>query len=39
MKLISPDDPNLKRSLPKFDDEQLKDYDIKDRKELTDKMF
>mgnify|MGYP003324284956 CR=1 FL=1 len=22
-----------------FDDEQLKDYDIKDRKELTDKMF
>ena len=39
MKLVAPETPIIKKTLPKYDDSQLEEYGFKDRKELTDKMF
>ena len=39
MKLVAPETPIIKKTLPKYDDSQLEEYGFKDRKELTDSMF
>ena len=38
-KLIPPQDPRVQTLVAPFSDDMLKDTDIKDRKELSDKMF
>ena len=38
-KLISPQDPRVLTCIAPFSDDMLKDTDIKDRKDLSDKMF
>ena len=38
-KLIPPQDPRVQTLIAPFSDDMLKDTDIKDRKELSDKMF
>ena len=38
-KLISPQDPRVLSCIAPFSDDMLKDTDIKDRKDLSDKMF
>jgi len=39
LKLIPPNDPRVQTAIAPFNDEMLKDFDIKDRKELKDSMF
>ena len=39
VKLIPPQDPRVQTLVAPFSDDMLKDTDIKDRKELSDKMF
>ena len=38
-KLIPPQDPRVLTAIAPFSDDMLKDTDIKDRKDLSDKMF
>ena len=38
-KLIPPQDPRVQTLVAPFSDDMLKDTDIKDRKELSDKIF
>ena len=38
-KLIPPQDPRVLTCIAPFSDDMLKDTDIKDRKDLSDKMF
>jgi len=39
LKLIPPNDPRVQTAIAPFSDDMLKDFDIKDRKELKDSMF
>lgn len=39
LKLISPTDPRVQTAIAPFNDEMLKEYDFKDRKELSNIMF
>jgi len=39
IKLIPPSDPRVQSAIAPFQDDMLKEYDIKDRKELAESMF